>query len=57
MTRPLPPVPDLCGRVPPEVMTELVLAHSDRERMTALLAAACAIAPPESRHLFKELAR
>jgi len=27
---PLPPVPNLCGRVSPEVMTELVLAILNR---------------------------
>ena len=55
--QPRPQAPDLCGKVTPEVMTELMLAHQDRNRISALLAAACAIAPPESRHLFKEFVR
>lgn len=57
MAGPVPPAPDLYGRVSPDVMTELMLAHHDRNRIPALLAAACAIAPLESRHLFKDSAR
>lgn len=31
MNRPLPPVPDLYGRVSPEVLTELMLAILNRK--------------------------
>lgn len=30
MTRPLPQVPDLCGRVDPQTLTELMLAILNR---------------------------